>query len=116
MKLKPRLIMLLTAFALSSTANAADDDTMMVVEEGATPEDIVRVIQLPDRASPAAGKSSAFGKDKSNDAKALGKEFGKQMAEEAKSRNAKEKVRDDMRYNARREARGSNGRGNRPDG
>ena len=41
----------------------ADDDTMMVVEEGATPDDIVNIIELPTRASVKAGQNVGRGQD-----------------------------------------------------
>ena len=112
MNLKPYLWLLLAAFALSSPAHADDDDTMIVVEEGATPEDIVNVIELPVFASPKATKNAAFGHETAKQANALGNEFGKQMAEEAKNKNISEQIRDDIQQNARREARGNNGQGN----
>ena len=116
MNLLPRLFLLLAAFALSTPAFADDDDTMMVVEEGARPDDIVKIIELPEFASPMAGKNASPGQETANEAKALGKAFGQQMAEQAKSNNPSETVRNDIQQNARREARDNNGRGNRPDG
>lgn len=116
MNLKPYLFSLLAAFALSSPVYADDDDTMTVVEEGATPEDIVKVIELPEFASPSAQANAAFGHTTANQAKSLGKEFGQQMAEQARNNNISEQIRDDIRQNARREARGNNGQGNGPDG
>ena len=116
MNLKPYLFSLLAVFALSSPAYADDDDTMMVVEEGATPDDIVKVIDLPSFAAPSAQGNAAFGQETANQAKTLGKEFGQQMAEEAKSKHISEQVRDDILQNVRREARSNNGQGNGPDG
>ena len=104
MNLKACLLMLLAVFALNPAAHADDDDTMMVVEEGATPEDIVKVIALPEFASPNTQTNAALGHGTANQAKALGKEFGQQMAEEAKNKNISEQVRDDLQQNARREA------------
>lgn len=115
MNLKPHLFSLLAVFALSSPAHANDDDTMTVVEEGATPDDIVKVIELPSFAAPSAQGNAAFGQQTANQAK-TGKQFGQQMADEAKSNNISEQVRDDILQNARREARSNNGQGNGPDG
>lgn len=112
MRLIPWLFVLLAVFAISPPAYADDEDTMMVVEEGATPDDIINVIELPDFASSQANASF----ETANQAKALGKEFGQQMAEQAKNNNISEQIRDDIQQNARREARGDNGQGNGPGG
>lgn len=114
------LVVLLAVFTLVPSAYADGEDTMMVVEEGATPDDIVKIIELPGFASAtghgAGHGKAAFGQEKGKEAKSLGKEFGQQMAEEAKNKNMSEQARDNARQNARREARGNNGQGNRPGG
>ncbi len=88
---------------------SSDDDTMMVVQEGAVPDDIVNVIQLPPRASPTARDNVQRGSATSDAAVQSGESFGQQIADEAKAKNAGEQIRDDIRQNQRRDARGDNG-------
>jgi hypothetical protein len=116
MNFKHSFLVLLITGALASNTYADDDDTMMVVEQGATPEDIVKVIELPVFAAASAQEKSASGHEIANQAKTLGKEFGQQIAEDAKNNNISEQVRDDIKQNARRDARGANGRGKGPGG
>ena len=87
---------------------------MMVVDEGATPEDIVNVIALPlfTRANPQ-GKTT-LGQDAADQAKQVGKEFGQQVAEEAKSNSGS--ISNDVRQDARREGNPNRDRGRKPGG
>ena len=77
---------------------------MMIVENGVDPEDIVNVIKLPEIKLPAAAEKSRPEAGAAEEAKALGKEFGQQVAEEARSqgRTIAEEVRSDVAEEARR--------------
>jgi len=99
------------AYAASQNS---DDDTMTVVEEGAMPDDIVNVIQLPPRASPAAGENVQRGSANADEAVQTGGSFGRQIADEARAKDPGEQIRDDIRQNQRRDARGDNGQDQRP--
>src|SRR5262245_54632236 len=57
------LQLVLCAIAIAATPYAmarpsADDVTITVVDEGATPDDVVRVIELPDRAAAKAAATN----------------------------------------------------------
>jgi hypothetical protein len=92
------------------------EETITVIERGATAEDIVNIIQLPARASAAARENRRRGPATAEQARDLGHEFGQQIAEDAKTKGLAEHIRDDIQQNQRRDARGDNGQGNRPDG
>ena len=98
----------------ASTAAYADElDTMVLLEDGATPEDIVQTIVLPD----TARDNLMRGHENANEAKLNGREFGQGVAEEAKLRSQGEDIRADVRDNARRDAGADNGLGDdRPGG
>ena len=106
------VLLLLAALVVSPSVFAEEEDdgsegTMVVVQAGATPEDIVNVIELPV-ASPSATDHAAKGIGTAGNASEHGVNFGQQMAEEAKSNNISEQIRDDLQQNARRNARGTN--------
>lgn len=75
------LLALVCSAAHGQDAPPAEEDTMMVVEEGMTPEDIVRVIQLPERAAATAGERAAKGLGAANSARQDGRTFGQSMAD-----------------------------------
>ena len=116
--MKTCLTMLLLVFAAvvispSALAEEEDDgseDTMVVIEAGATPEDIVNIIELPFAASANAADHSASGLDVAAvNTREPSLDFGEQMAEEARSIG--EQIRDDLQQKVRRDARADNGRG-----
>ena len=78
-------------------ADAGDEATITVVDEGATPEDVVKVIELPDRASATAAKAtgseSPNNKEKSG---ASGRDFGQQVSEEARDKDVEKDVDKDV--------------------
>ena len=87
---------------------------MMVVDEGATPEDIVKVITLP-LFTPANPQGKAtVGQDAADQAKQVGKEFGQQVAEEAKAKGGS--ISNDVRQDARRKGNPNRDRGRKPGG
>ena len=128
MKLKFNLIWLLAfGIAFNPIASYADEheegeDTMTMVEEGDSEEGIVAFIELPlpnDNAERGIGiasaarnpeiekKGGAFGEWVSNQVRS---EVVSQAADNA---SAAEEVRQDVRDNAQRDAKGDNGEGNR---
>ena len=52
------LAVLLLAVAPFALADAGDEATITVVDEGDTPEDVVKVIELPEKSVPSAAKSA----------------------------------------------------------
>lgn len=72
----------------------SDDDTMIVIEEGDTPEDIVNIISLPMQASDMAHENAVSGQETANLARELGREFGQAKAEEARNSNMGEQMRE----------------------
>ena len=94
----------------------AEDATITVVDDGDTPDDIVRVIELPDHSVAPGNGNAAKGPQNVNAAPGqgidAGREFGQQTAEEARSRNA-DQVREEARQQGRSEARGDNASDNR---
>ncbi len=91
----------------------ADDDpdaTITVIDEGDTPDDIVRVIELPQHAADAASAKSGNASDTSDAAKAKvesGRDFGQQTSGEARDRSASEQSRE-ARERGRHDARDDN--------
>jgi hypothetical protein len=61
---------------------------MMVVEEGAMPEDIVGEIELPAGAAQEAHENAAKGLETANAAREGGRAFGQARAEEARAEAA----------------------------
>lgn len=97
MNAKLNLSLLLTAGLIMSPAVYADDeteDTMTVVEEGQTPEDVVHTLALPEDASDQARESAAFGLDTANRAREDGRAFGQEMAERARGGDVGEQIRE----------------------
>jgi len=95
----------LAASVAYAEGDGAREDTLVVVEEGASPDDIMNVIDLPFSAAPQAGDHSPAGRSNAHDAKSYGKEFGQQMADEAKSKNVGQSIRDEMQQSRRQDAR-----------
>jgi hypothetical protein len=101
--------------AYAADAQDADDATITVVGENETPDDVVKVIELPAHASAnasgtPAGKSASgtatasTAKEKSNEA---GHDSGKQGSEDAHNNNGGQ-VRDDAKHEAHDDARNDN--------
>jgi hypothetical protein len=109
----------LLSLPLAHAADEADaeDATITVVDDDATPDDIVRVIELPDPAAGQGNANTATGPQNVNAAQggsaAAGHDFGQQTAEEARSRNNAEQVRAEAKQQGRSEARGDNASDNR---
>lgn len=76
--------LVVTAYA----EDAPEDVTMMVVEEGAMPEDIVGEIELPAGAAQEAHENAAKGLETANAAREGGRAFGQARAEEARAEAA----------------------------
>ena len=96
---------------LAAEADDGREDTMIMVQEGGTPDDVVNIIALPTFTSETAVEKAAKGQEKANSARDLGREFGQQMAEDAKSNNMGEQIRENLGQNARRDAQEENDRG-----
>jgi hypothetical protein len=103
--------------AFADSDEEMDEATITVVDEGSTPEDVVKVIELPDHASATAATKSASGQDTANNAKdksgESGREFGQQVSADAHSNNMSDQVRADAAQQARGDARSDNAGGNR---
>lgn len=96
-------------------ADSGDEATITVVDEGATPDDVVKVIDLPDRASANASKTTGAdatsnGKDKSAEA---GREFGQQVSEEARNKDLKDLARDEAKQQGKGNSRNDDPGGSR---
>jgi hypothetical protein len=113
------ILLLLGFVAVVPAAYAAPDDeaTITVVDEDATPDDVVRVIELPDRASRSAAANSAHGTGTANNAAdksgESGREFGQQTSEDARNRDLKDQAKADARQAGKSDARNDNAGGNR---
>jgi hypothetical protein len=115
------LLTLLLGFAIAPAAFAdagedADEATITVIEDGATPDDVVKVIELPDHASATAATKSASGIDAANAAKdksgETGRDFGQQVSEDARNDNISDEARADAKQQGRSDnANGGNRRG-----
>ena len=96
-KLISTCLFLAVLTAQVARADVGDEATITVVDEGATPEDVVKVIELPDRASATAAKAtgseSPNNKDKSG---ASGRDFGQQVSEEARDKDVEKDVDKDV--------------------
>jgi hypothetical protein len=111
-KLISTCLFLAVLTAQVARADVGDEATITVVDEGATPEDVVKVIELPDRAAATAAKAtgseSPNNKDKSG---ASGRDFGQQVSEEARDKDVEKDVDKDLKDLARDEAK-HQGKGN----
>jgi hypothetical protein len=115
-KLISTCLFLVVLAAPIARADSGDEATITVVEEGATPDDVVKVIELPGQASTTATTKSAFGSDTANSAKdkasESGREFGQAISEDAHSRDLSDQIRSDARDQGKSETRNDNA-GNR---
>jgi hypothetical protein len=87
-------------------ADAPPTDTITVVEEGSTPDAVVRTIALPEKASATAVEKSTKGLETANAARELrgnataaeareqGREFGQRTAEQARQSNPSAQMRE----------------------
>ena len=110
------VVLLAAAWVPAAVADEADEATITVIDEGETPEDVARVIELPPSASATASKKAgSAGSDAPNGVKAAstesGRDFGQQVSQDARSGNVADEVRADAAKEARGEARGNNGGG-----
>lgn len=91
--------------AFADAGEAADDATITVIEDGATPDDVVKVIELPDHASATGVAKSASGIDTANAAKdksgETGRDFGQQVSEDARNNNISDEARADAKQQGR---------------
>lgn len=114
MKIKSSVAMILTLGLLgASPLYAQDEDTMIVIDDETTIDEVTNVLELPEDASAEAVENSAFGVDTANRAREDGRAFGEQQAAEARSRGqeARETAGESARDNARDAAdRGSDAR------
>lgn len=115
MKKEFKLILLLTmGLVLSPFVTAdddeSDDDTMTVVDAS---DNADKIIALPEGAAEAALENAAFGIETANSARELGREFGQQMADSARSGTVSEQVRNGFVEEQREKARS---RSRRPGG
>ncbi len=110
------LCLSLALFASSmARADSGDEATITVVDEGATPDDVVKVIDLPDRAASNASKTVGAGaisngRDKSAES---GREFGQQVSEDARSMDLKDLARDEAKQQGKGNSRNDDPGGNR---
>jgi hypothetical protein len=95
--------------ALADSGDEIDEATITVVDEGSTPEDVVKVIELPDRASATAATKSASGLDTANKSGQSGRDLGQQVSEDARNGNLGDQVRADTAQ----QVRGDSAAGNR---
>lgn len=78
------VILLLVVWQVAGIAYA-EDDTLTVVEEGATPNDIINVIELPGSGSIKGSAQATFGARNTTEAEKSRVDYGRQVVEEAKS-------------------------------
>lgn len=83
---------------------AQDEDTMLVIDDDTSVDDVAQVLSLPDQAATQAG--AAQGLDKANSAMANGREFGREQAAEARAKGQEERTAAaaDAREKARQKA------------
>lgn len=90
-------------------------DTMVVIDEDTSVDDVANVLELPENVSPEAATNSTRGLDTANAAREGGREFGEQQAASARSRgqDARENAGAGARDNAgsARDAGGNRGAG-----
>ncbi len=92
----------LLGIAVVPTAFAADAVglPLFVIDDGATSDEAVNMIELPESASVAGHEESALGRETAYDAREMGSEFGERMSDEARAH-----VRDALRQDEGRRAR-----------
>lgn len=96
--------------AFADAGDDADEATITVIEDGATPDDVVKVIELPDHAAATAAAKAASGADTANAAKdksgESGRDFGQQVSEDARNN-----ISDEARADAKQQGRSDNAGG-----
>ena len=92
---------LLLGIAFVPVTFAADGGlTLIVIDDGVTPSEVVNMIPLPDSASDTGHEQSGFGRETAYDARNMGDDpgdFGQQMSLEARAH-----MRDALRRDAGR--------------
>jgi len=121
LKLTMSTLLTLSLFGIAPVF-AQDEDTIDVVDENATPDDIMHRIELPEMAAEIAVEASAFGRETASEAREQGQSFGQERAQQAQEQGremgesiaaeAQERGRE-MGESMANEARESGGR---PDG
>jgi hypothetical protein len=98
--------------AFAAGAASDDDVTIMVVDESATPDDVVKVIELPAQTSANANAKGGYGETANNasDKSESGRDLGQQISEDARA-NANDQARSDAAQQARNDARNDNAGG-----
>ncbi|MDQ2076909.1 hypothetical protein [Marinimicrobium sp. ABcell2] len=81
----------------------AQEDTMIVIDDDTTVEEVTNVIELPTEAAVQAAENAARGLDTANAARDGGREFGASQAENARERG--KEARDNAGQNARERGR-----------
>jgi hypothetical protein len=82
------------ALAPAHAEDSADEDTISVVEENATPEGVVNTIRLPPPPPAAAAEPGAAAQGAAGSAREQGRAVGKQLSKEVRKNNPSEQVRD----------------------
>jgi hypothetical protein len=89
-----------------------EDDTVTVVEDGETPEDVTHAISLPESASATAHERAAFGQgvaDLAHDkGEMTGREFGEHVSETARARELGIEARAELQSDQRAAAGAGN--------
>jgi hypothetical protein len=98
MKIRREFILaIVLGLALSPAVFADDNDaTLDVVEVDGTSEDFVNTIALPEEAADEGHDNAAFGIDTANEAREYGREFGERIADDARSGDVSEQIRDSV--------------------
>ncbi|MDQ2076906.1 hypothetical protein [Marinimicrobium sp. ABcell2] len=97
----------------------AQEDTLIVIDDETTVEEVTKVLELPVEAAAEATENAARGLDTANAAREGGREFGAKQAEDARERG--NEARDNAGQSAReraqdaRDTRGGQDGGGRPD-
>jgi len=96
------LIASITLFA-AAPLHAQEEDTMVVIDDDTTVDEVANVIELPSEAAAEAVENAARGLDTANAAREGGREFGEAQAENARERGRE--ARDSAGQDARDRAR-----------
>ncbi|WP_019531497.1 hypothetical protein [Dasania marina] len=94
MKITP-LALLLLLLITSPLALAQEDldDTIFVVDELGSPNDIINIIELPKYINSNAADNASRGIANANKSKDKGRKLGQDMAEDARNKNSAEKIK-----------------------
>lgn len=108
------------ALFVAAPSYAQQDDTMVVIDDEMSVDEVTNVIELPQEAAAEASENAAQGLDTANAAREGGREFGAQQAERARERGqeARDNAGQDARERAReaRDNQGGRDVGGRPSG